>query len=328
MNVLVTGGAGFIGSATVEALRRRGDKVVVLDNLSSGHRASLDSSVSFYRGDTANARLVSDILTENRIEAVAHFAAFISVPESVAKPDMYFENNTVNTLRLLTQLKDCGVKSFVFSSTAATYGEPQYHPIDEKHPTNPTNPYGESKLLVEKALADFDAAHGLKSVSLRYFNAAGGYPERGEDHSPETHLIPLVLQVSLGQRDFITIYGDDYPTEDGTCVRDYIHVEDLAQAHLKALDYLAGGGRTERINLGNGKGYTVRQVIDVAQEVTAREIAVKIGERRPGDAATLVASAEKARRVLDWSPQHPDLRTMIESAWSWHKTHPNGYGCE
>lgn len=325
MAILVTGGAGYIGSATVELLRKRGDEVVVLDNLCAGHPEALDPSVKLYEGDTADKALVGKIIDDHNVTAVIHFAAFASVPESVAHPDKYFINNVVNAQRLLDVMNEKGVKAFVFSSTAATYGEPQYNPIDEEHPNAPTNPYGESKLMVEKILAAYDHAYGIKSICLRYFNAAGGAPERGEDHTPETHIIPIVLQVALGQRESITIFGEDYPTSDGTCVRDYIHIEDLGQAHLLALDHLAGGGQSEKINLGNGKGYTIREVIEVAREVTGHAIPTTVGGRRPGDPSTLVASSDKARKVLGWAPKYPQLKDIVESAWQWHTNHPQGY---
>ena len=325
MTILVTGGAGYIGSATVAALAERGDQVVVLDNLSAGHRPAIHTAAQFVQGDLADRALLAQVLGDYKVEQVIHFAAFTSVPESVAKPAMYFRNNFANALNLLEAMLEAGAKNFVFSSTAATYGEPQYTPIDEEHPKVPQNPYGLSKRMVEQMLAAFDHAHGLKHVALRYFNASGGFPERGEDHTPETHLIPLILQVALGQRECISIFGDDYPTEDGTCVRDYIHIDDLAQAHLLALDYLKGGGASTQINLGNGKGYSVKEVIDVVRRVTGHPIPTKICDRRPGDPSVLVASSERARQVLGWNPQHPELEKIVQSAWQWHQSHPQGY---
>lgn len=325
MNVLVTGGAGYIGSATVESLRQRGDNVVVLDNLSVGHPESLDPSVKIYQADLADLDVIGKIIDDHKIEAVVHFAAHASVPESVAKPEKYFQNNVLNTFNVLNLMVKKDVKYFILSSTAATFGEPQYNPIDEAHPQVPANPYGESKLMVEKILAAYDTAYGLKSVCLRYFNAAGGYPERGEDHTPETHLIPIALQVALGQREKIMMFGSDFPTPDGTCVRDYIHIEDLSQAHLLALDHLAKGGASERVNLGNGKGYSVKEVVEMTREVTGHPVPAELTGRRAGDPSTLVASSERARRVLGWEPKFGDLRSIVESAWEWHKTHPQGY---
>lgn len=328
MSVLVTGGAGYIGSATVEALRQRGESVVVYDNLSAGHPESLDASIPLVVGDIADKEKLSRLIDDHGVEEVIHFAAFTSVPESVAHPNRYFQNNTANALGLLDVMRSHGVSRFIFSSTAATYGEPQYNPIDEQHPTVPANPYGLSKRMVEQILETFEEAFGLRHVALRYFNACGGSPERGEDHTPETHLIPLVLQVALGQRKAISMFGDDYPTPDGTCVRDYVHVNDLAQAHLLALDHLRQGGESRKINLGNGEGYSVRQVIEAAREVTGHAIPAVSAPRRPGDPSTLVASSDLARQVLGWQPQTPDLREIIASAWKWHQAHPNGYAPE
>jgi UDP-glucose 4-epimerase len=325
MSVLVVGGAGYIGSATVQALHARGDRAVVLDNLSTGHRAALSSEIPFYKGDMADRELVGRIVEKHSVRQVIHFAALTSVPESVERPDLYFTNNCAKTLGLLEALREKGVDRFIFSSTAAVYGEPQHTPIDEEQPIQPTNPYGLSKHFVEQILKSFDRAFGLRFVALRYFNAAGGSESRGEDHCPENHLIPIVLQVALGQRASVSIFGDDYPTADGTCVRDYIHVEDLAQAHLLALDYLSGGGQSQILNLGNGQGYSVREVIERGREVTGCEIPLQIAARRAGDPSILVASSSSARSVLGWSPKKPDLRTIIEGAWGWHRSHPKGY---
>lgn len=325
MSVLVTGGAGYIGSFTVEALRQRGERVIVFDNLSAGHRAAVDPSIKLVEGNTGDTELLRRVMRENDVERVIHFAAFTSVPESVAKPEIYFQNNVMNALSLLEAMRLENVKYIVFSSTAATYGEPEAVPIDENHSNKPTNPYGWSKLMVEQILNAYDVAHGLKHVALRYFNACGGAVTRGEDHTPETHLIPIILQVALGQREAISVFGEDYPTPDGTCVRDYIHVADLASAHLAALDYLVKGGASQKINLGNGKGYSVKEVIDVAREVTGHAIPIKAGPRRAGDPSALVASSQKARDVLGWQPQFPDIRDIVASAWEWHNTHPRGY---
>jgi UDP-glucose 4-epimerase len=325
MSVLVTGGAGYIGSFMVELLRGKGEPVVVLDNLSVGHRAALHPDVPLVVGDIGDRALLADLIDKHGVKEVIHFAAFTSVPESVAKPSDYFSNNTVNALGVMEVLRDKGVGRFIFSSTAATYGEPQSTPIDETHPNNPTNPYGWSKRMIEIMLGGFDVAYGMKYVALRYFNASGGAPDRGEDHTPETHLIPLILQVALGQRDHIKVFGDDYPTPDGTCVRDYIHVEDLALAHYQALQRLRAGGDSQIVNLGNGKGYSVKEVIDVARRVTGHAIPIQIAPRRPGDPSALVASSEKARAILQWTPEKPDLETIVRSAWQWHHSHPKGY---
>lgn len=325
MSILITGGAGYIGSATVEALRRRGESLVVLDNLSSGHRAALDPSVPFVEGDLADLALLRRVVREHDVRQAVHFAAFISVPESVSNPLIYYRNNFVNALNLLEALSERAGASVVFSSTAAVYGEPLRTPLYEDHPKQPTNPYGEAKRMVELALRDFDTAYGLRHIALRYFNACGAMPGRGEDHTPENHLIPLILQVALGQREFITIFGEDYPTPDGTCVRDYVHIEDLAQAHLRALDHLAAGGPSDQLNLGNGTGYSVKEVIEVARKVTGHAIPIRVAPRRAGDPSVLVASSQRAREVLGWQPQFAELERIVESAWAWHRNFPNGY---
>ena len=319
MAILVTGGAGYIGSVVVEDLRANGTDIVVLDNLSRGHREAVASDVKFYEGDIGDNELVRRICSENEIESVMHFSAFAYVGESVEKPAIYYHNNTMQTLRLLDELIACGVKEFVFSSTCATYGEPQYVPIDEKHPQKPANPYGWSKFFVEQILKDYDAAYGLKFVALRYFNACGATDSHGEHHDPETHLIPLVLEAAAGKRPDISVFGDDYPTPDGTAVRDYIHVLDLSQAHLLALKHLQNGGSSEFINLGNGKGFSVLEVIEAARKITNRPIESVIKRRRAGDPSRLIADSTKAREVLGWNPQFADLETIIESAWLWHQ---------
>ncbi|MDR1378818.1 MAG: UDP-glucose 4-epimerase GalE [Synergistaceae bacterium] len=324
MSVLVTGGAGYIGSVTVEALLATGEDVVVLDDLSDGHREALSAGVPFYEGDVADVALLEKITAAHRPTQVIHFAGFISVSESVADPLRYFENNTAKVVRMLSALREQGVKNVVFSSTAAVYGEPEYTPIDEEHPQKPTNPYGLSKLFVERVLDCLDAAHGITHVALRYFNASGSTKHKGEAHHPESHLIPLVLQVPLGQRTHVDIYGTDYPTPDGTCVRDYIHVADLAEAHVKALRYLKEGGASQKINLGNGRGFSVKEVIAAAEKVTTTKIPVQEKLRRSGDPSILVASAEKARKILDWTPLF-QLEDIVQSAWYWHKANPNGY---
>jgi len=325
MAILVTGAAGYIGSVVVEDLIKKGEKAVVLDNLSYGHKQAVDENVTFYEGNIGDSELVSLILKRHEIEACMHFSAFAFVGESVEKPQIYYENNFVQTLHLLDVLIANDVKKIIFSSTCATYGEPQYVPIDEAHPQFPTNPYGWSKFMVERTLIDYDAAYGLKYVAPRYFNACGATEKCGEHHVPETHLIPLILQVAQGIRGFISIFGDDYPTPDGTAIRDYIHVSDLSQAHILALEYLRSGGDSQFVNLGNGGGYSVAEVVEVARKVTSKNIESKIAPRRAGDPSRLVADARKAREILGWNPQFPDLESIIESAWAWHLAHPNGY---
>ena len=325
MAILVTGGAGYIGSAAVKDLSDKGETVIVLDNLVYGHRRAVDSSVIFHEGEIGDETLVQKILDEHEIEACMHFSAYAYVGESVEKPNIYYENNFVQTLKLLDVLIKNNVKKFIFSSTCATYGEPQYVPIDEKHPQFPTSPYGWSKFMVERALADYDTAYGLKHVALRYFNACGASGECGEDHNPETHLIPLILFAAQGKRDSISIFGDDYPTPDGTAIRDYIHIADLSQAHLLALELLRKNGASEFINLGNGGGYSVKEVVEAARKITGANIEAKIAPRRAGDPSRLVADARKAREVLGWNPQFPEIEKIIESAWKWHEANPNGY---
>lgn len=323
--ILVTGGAGYIGSVTTELLRERGEQVVVLDNLSRGHRAAVSPEVPFYQGDIGDRELVASIAYKHEIEACIHFAAFAYVGESVAEPARYFENNVSQGIALLDALLKAGVKRLVFSSTCATYGEPQRIPIDETNPQQPTNPYGWSKLFMERILESYDLAYGLKFVALRYFNACGATERLGEAHGPETHLVPNVLRAALGQLPAVSVFGEDYPTPDGTAVRDYIHVADLGSAHILALEYLRAGGASERINLGNGHGYSVLKVIEAARQVTERHIAVEMGPRRPGDPSHLVANAEKARKLLGWQPAYPELATILRTDWDWRLKHPNGY---
>jgi UDP-glucose 4-epimerase len=325
MAILVTGGAGYIGSVAVEDLQAKGETVVVLDNLVYGHKQAVGENVIFYEGDIGDKDLLGKILSEHEIDACMHFSAYAYVGESVEKPKIYYENNFVQTLKLLDVLIENNVKKFIFSSTCATYGEPQYVPIDEKHPQFPTSPYGWSKFMVERALVDYDTAYGLKYVALRYFNACGAGERCGEDHNPETHLIPLVLFTARGKRDSISVFGEDYPTPDGTAIRDYIHISDLSQAHLLALKYLRDGGNSEFINLGNGGGYSVHEVIEAARKVTGKEIKTQIVGRRAGDPSRLVGDSRKAREVLGWNPQFPEIEKIIESAWNWHEKHPNGY---
>jgi UDP-glucose 4-epimerase len=325
MAILVTGGAGYIGSATVEMLRAQDKKVVVLDNLAYGHKQALFKDTPFYEGDIGDAELVKDIIARHDVKACVHFAAFTYVGESVEKPALYYGNNVAQGMRLLDALIASDVKHVVFSSTCATYGEPQFLPLTEEHPQQPANPYGASKLFMERIMKDYDRAYGLRFVALRYFNAAGATPLCGEDHAPETHLIPLVLFAAQGKRPHISVFGDDYPTPDGTCLRDYIHVADLASAHLAALDYLERGNDSTAINLGNGQGYSVLEVIEAARQITGRDIKVKIEPRRAGDPSRLIADATKAREVLGWQPRHPSLEEIIGTAWKWHESHPDGY---
>lgn len=325
MAILVTGGAGYIGSVTVELLRRLGKQVVILDNLVYGHEKAVFENMPFYEGNIGDTELVSRIAREHGIDACVHFAAFAYVGESVEKPSIYYGNNVAQGIGLLDALIAANLKKIVFSSTCAIYGEPQRLPIDETHPQQPTNPYGASKLFMERIMKDYDRAYGLRFVALRYFNAAGATEQRGEDHTPETHLIPLVLLAAKGNRPHISVFGHDYPTPDGTCVRDYIHVEDLASAHLAALDYLASGGDSTDINLGNGQGYSVLEVIEAAREVTNKDIEVVFEPRRAGDPSHLVADATKAREVLGWQPRYPSLKEIIGTAWKWLEAHPDGY---
>jgi len=325
MAILVTGGAGYIGSVVVDDLRNQGENIVVIDNLIYGHRDSVNPEVPFYKGNIGDKALITRICSDHDIHACMHFSAFAYVGESVEDPCKYFENNFTQTLAMLDVLMKKGVKKFVFSSTCATYGDPQYTPIDEKHPQLPVNPYGWSKLMVERALEAYDLAYGLNFVALRYFNASGATEERGEHHDPETHLMPLVLFAAQGRIPFVSIFGDDYPTPDGTAIRDYIHVSDLSQAHLLALDHLRASRASEFINLGNGRGFSVNEVIDTARRVTGLPIEVKIAPRRAGDPPQLVGDSTKAREVLGWKPQYPELETIIESAWRWRVANPDGY---
>lgn len=320
--ILVTGGAGYIGSHAVKALQTAGYQVLVLDNLVYGHQDIAKTlGVDLIIGDTTDRSLLDKLFSDRVISAVMHFAAYAYVGESVSQPDKYYRNNVVGTLVLLEAMIAANIKNFVFSSTCASYGVPQQIPITEEHPQSPINPYGATKLMVERILQDFDVAYGLKSVIFRYFNAAGADPSGaiGEDHNPETHLIPLVLQAALGKRESITVYGSDYPTPDGTCVRDYIHVSDLADAHVLGLQYLLDGNQSAIFNLGNGNGFSVQQVIDAAREITGKPINVVMGDRRAGDPPALVGSSEKARRILNWQPQYADLHLILQHAWAWHQ---------
>ncbi len=325
MRILVTGGAGYIGSHAVRLFLERGHDVWVYDNLSVGHRRAVPAE-RLIVGDLAERDRLDQVLVERRIEAVVHFAASAHVGESVQKPALYYQNNVVNTLNLLDGMRRHGIDKIVFSSTCATYGVPEKVPITEEEKQSPINPYGNTKLAVERALADFAVAYQWGFAALRYFNAAGASADGsiGEDHDPETHLIPLVIQAALGQRQAIQVFGTDYPTPDGTCVRDYIHIDDLAEAHLLALLALAPGKHL-RYNLGTGRGYSVREVIRMAEQVSGKKVPSQEVGRRPGDPPFLVAAADKARRELGWEPRYPDLKPILETAWNWHSKHPRGY---
>jgi UDP-glucose 4-epimerase len=325
MTVLVTGGAGYIGSVTVEQLLSKGEKVVVLDDLARGHRQALDGEVFFYQGNIGDCGILSRIIREHPIESCIHFAALAYVDESVKQPIEYFENNVEKGIALVSSLARAGVRQFVFSSTCAVYGEPERIPITEEAPKSPKNPYGWSKLFLERLLDSYDTAYGMKSVALRYFNAAGASEKHGEHHNPETHLIANVLQVASGKRSEVAVFGNTYPTPDGTAIRDFVHVSDLAEAHVRALDHLRRGGRSECLNLGSGRGYSVLEVIECARQVTGRSIEVHMAEPRAGDPSWLIADASKAGSVLGWSPTRSDLPSIIRSAWEWHLRHPQGY---
>jgi len=323
MKILVTGGAGYIGSIVAQELIEAGHEVVVFDSLFRGHLSAVPQEATFVRGDLLDQAALARLFEEHDFFAIMHFAALIESGESMEKPALYLRNNFLGSLNLLEAAITHGVERFVLSSTADVYGVPVREQIVESDPLEPINPYGESKLLVERMLAWFEKVHGLRYASLRYFNAAGATRERGEDHRPESHLIPRVLQVALGQREYLEIYGTDYPTPDGTCIRDYIHVLDLAQAHILALEALEEGNRI--YNLGNGHGYSVKEVIETARRVTGHPIPAVERPRRPGDAPIKVASAEKIERELGWQPLYPDLKSIIESAWRWHQANPQGY---
>jgi len=327
MAILVLGGAGYIGSHTVYELIDAGRDVVIADNLETGHIEAVHPKAKFYQGDIRNREFVDSVFESEQIDGVIHFAANSLVGESMTNPLKYYDNNLCGTKVLLESMVAHGIDKIVFSSTAATYGEPERVPILETDKTEPTNCYGETKLSMEKMFKWVGKAHGLRFVSLRYFNACGAHVsgQIGEAHNPESHLIPLILQVPNGQRDFISIFGDDYDTKDGTCIRDYIHVTDLAQAHILAMDYLMNGGESNIFNLGNGVGFTVKEVIDTARKVTGHPIPATITPRRAGDPAQLIASSEKAKTVLGWHPEHADLEEIIANAWNWHKNHPHGF---
>ncbi len=329
MSVLVLGGAGYIGSHTVYELIDKGYDVVIGDNLETGHRCAIHEKAKFYRGDIRNKYFCDAIFKREKIDCVIHFAANSLVGESMTNPLKYYDNNLCGTKILLESMIEHGIDKIVFSSTAATYGEPEKLPILESDRTEPTNTYGETKLAMEKMFKWTAQAHDIRYVSLRYFNACGAHESAtiGEDHATETHLIPLILQVPNGKRDAINIYGDDYNTKDGTCVRDYIHVTDLAKAHILAMEYLMNGNQSDVFNLGNGVGFTVKEVIEAARRVTGHEIKAVTTPRREGDPAVLIASSEKAKNVLGWKPEHTDIEEIIESAWKWHQSHPNGFRC-
>ncbi|WP_223635481.1 UDP-glucose 4-epimerase GalE [Planococcus sp. 4-30] len=327
MSVLVLGGAGYIGSHAVHQLIDQGADVFVVDNLETGHRKAVHPQAVFYEGDIRDADFLNSVFEKESIDEVLHFAANSLVGESMENPLKYFDNNVYGTQVLLKAMVDHDVKKIVFSSTAATYGEPESVPITETMPTNPASTYGETKLTMEKLMKWTGLAHGLKFVSLRYFNVAGAREtaEIGEDHQPESHLVPLILQTALGQRKEITVFGDDYDTPDGTCIRDYVHVEDLIRAHLLALDYLRKDGESDVFNLGSSQGFSVTEMISAARSVSGKRIPVKVGPRRAGDSSTLIASSDKARQVLGWVPTHTSIEKIIEDAWNWHSSHPNGY---
>jgi len=326
VRILVTGGAGYIGSHVVEELCDAGEAVVVFDNLYTGHRAAVHPKAEFVLGDLKDAVVVNRLFDDYQFDAVMHFASYTLVGESMQKPFLYIGDNVTNALNLLRAMIDHNVKRFILSSTANLFDNPERMPIDEKERIVPGSPYGESKFIIERLLYWMDRIHNLRYATLRYFNAAGASPSarRGEDHAIETHIIPLVLQTALGLRERVTIFGADYPTRDGTCIRDYIHVNDLAQAHILALGALDKGSRT--YNLGNGEGYSVKEVVDTAREITGLPIKAEIGPRRPGDPATLIASSEKIKRELGWQPRFASLRDIISTAWEWHRAHPKGYG--
>ncbi|SNZ04711.1 UDP-galactose 4-epimerase [Terribacillus aidingensis] len=327
MKVLVTGGAGYIGSHAAAMLLEKGHQAVIVDNILTGHLDAVNKNAVFYEGDLRDAAFLDDVFAKEKVDAIVHFAASSLVGESVEDPLKYFGNNVYGMQVLLEAMHKHEVKRIVFSSTAATYGDTNVVPLTEDLDTNPESPYGESKLMMEKMMKWCDQAYGIKFVSLRYFNVGGAHPDGqiGEDHQPETHLIPIILQTALGQRDHISIFGEDYPTEDGTCIRDYIHVMDLIDAHVLALEYLEKGGQSDIFNLGSSQGFSVKEMIDVAREVTGKEIPAQVGPRRAGDPAVLIASSAKAKDVLGWNPTRTDMKDIIGDAWRWHQNRPNGY---
>ncbi|WP_225047748.1 UDP-glucose 4-epimerase GalE [Lacticaseibacillus kribbianus] len=328
MTIAVLGGAGYIGSHTVAQLIKHGEDVVVLDNLITGHRKAVDPKARFYQGDIRDYKFLSSVFSKEKIDGVIHFAAFSIVPESMKDPLKYFDNNTSGMITLLEAMKQFGINKIVFSSTAATYGEPKQIPIKETDPQIPTNPYGESKLAMEKIIHWADVAYGIHFVALRYFNVAGAMPDGsiGEDHHPETHLIPIILQVAAGTRDGLQIFGDDYPTKDGTNVRDYVHVVDLADAHILAMDYLKAGKPSTAFNLGSATGFSNLEILNAARKVTGKAIPATIGPRRAGDPSTLIAASDKARTVLGWQPNYDNIEAILATAWNWHESKPEGFG--
>ncbi|MDT6981247.1 UDP-glucose 4-epimerase GalE [Levilactobacillus zymae] len=327
MTVLVLGGAGYIGSHAVDRLVEKGYDVAVVDNLVTGHRAAVNPKARFYQGDVRDQDFLNDVFDKEDIEGIIHFAAFSVVPESMKKPLKYFDNNTAGMVSLLEVMNKHNVKRIVFSSTAATYGEPKQIPIKETDPQVPTNPYGESKLMMEKIMKWSDEAYGIKFVALRYFNVAGAKPDGsiGEDHHPETHLVPIILEVAAGERKELSIFGDDYPTKDGTNVRDYVHVVDLADAHILALEYLKAGHDSNAFNLGSSTGFSNKEMLEAARKVTGKEIPAKMAPRRAGDPSTLIAASDKARDILNWQPQYDNVEDIIRTAWNWKQSHPEGY---
>ena len=328
MTIAVLGGAGYIGSHTVAQLIKAGEDVVVMDNLITGHKHAVDPKARFYQGDIRDYHFLSKVFSQEKIDGIIHFAAFSIVPESMKDPLKYFDNNTGGMITLLEAMNQFGIKKIVFSSTAATYGEPKHVPIKESDPQVPTNPYGESKLAMEKIIKWADVAYGIHYVALRYFNVAGAMPDGsiGEDHHPETHLMPIILQAAAGLRDNLQIFGDDYDTPDGTNVRDYVHVVDLADAHILAMKYLADGNASDAFNLGSATGFSNLEILNAARKVTGQAIPAKIGPRRPGDPSTLIADSSKARKILGWAPKFDDVEQVIATAWNWHETHPDGFG--
>jgi len=327
MKLLITGGTGYVGSPVVHELKKRGHEITVFDNLLYGHTQALPEGVKFIKGDLTNGEIIADVFEANEPEAVLHFASYTYVGESVQKPEKYFNANVMGALNLLQAMKDNGVNKIIFSSSAGVYGQPKNIPITEEEDLRPESPYGESKVMIEKMLKWFDVAYGIKSVCLRYFNAAGADLDYnlGEDHDPETHLIPLVMKVALGKMAEIKIFGDDYDTPDGTCIRDYIHVKDLAQAHITALDKLSKGGSSSIYNLGTGTGTSVKEIIETTRKVSGKTIKAVVTKRRAGDPTKLVASYEKAKRELSWTPKNSNVKTIIHDAWDWHSRHPEGY---
>lgn len=327
MSIAVLGGAGYIGSHTVQALVKKGEKVVVIDNLLTGHRKAVHEEALFYKGDIRDKAFLKNVFEKEEITAVVHFAASSLVGESVSNPLKYFNNNVYGTQIVLEVMAELDVKNIVFSSTAATYGEPEQIPILETTVTNPKNPYGESKLMMEKMMKWSDEAHGIRFVALRYFNVAGASLDSsiGEDHQPETHLVPIILETALNKRNQVAVFGDDYETPDGTCIRDYVHVVDLSEAHVLALSYLQKGEKSDVFNLGSSNGFSVKEMIEAARIVTGREIPAVIAKRRAGDPGILVASSEKAQAILGWQPLYTNVKTILETAWKWHQSHPNGY---